>query len=66
MVASQMADSGGLYDVAVLNLGSYPDYPKQDQLVISRSGLSVPDGGTTLLLMGVALGGLSMLRRKLA
>jgi VPDSG-CTERM motif len=65
-IAAQRADSNGAYDVAVLNLGTSPGYPNQDQLVIARPGQSVPDGGTTLLLMGVALGGISMIRRKLA
>ncbi len=67
-LGAMMADAAGddLMGVAVLNLGTAPGYPNQDQLVIANPGRSVPDGGTTLMLMGVALGGVSMLRRKLA
>jgi hypothetical protein len=55
-----MTDSNGAYGVAVLNLGEAPDFSAQDQLV------AVPDAGATLTLFGLAFGGVSLLRRKLA
>jgi len=55
-----------VYNVGVLNLGG--DFPnqKQDQLILNNMGFSVPDGGLTLMLMGFGLGGLALMRRKLA
>lgn len=58
------------YEVYVLNLGTTADgngglWPNQDQLVWIKGGYSVPDGGLTLILLGIAMGGLSLLRRKL-
>jgi len=50
------------FGVAALNLGGGPTWPRQDQLVFQ--GVPVPDGGTTLILLGMAMGGLSLLRRK--
>ena len=52
-------DSHGAYGVAALNLGGPPPV-KQDQLIM------VPDGGLTLTLLGLGLGGLALLRRKLS
>jgi hypothetical protein len=55
------------FGVAALNLGGAPTWPNQDQLVYQGGGFRlVPDGGATLLFLGVAIGGLSLLRRKLA
>jgi hypothetical protein len=54
--------------VRVLNLGTAPNYPNQDQLVIDYSSLSVPtvpDGGSTAMLLGTVLSGLALLKRKL-
>ena len=48
-----------LFGVDALNLGTPPGYGNQDQLI-----LRVPDGGTTLMLLGGALVGLGALRRK--
>ncbi len=50
------------YGVAALNVGPAPKYSNQDQLIYRP----VPDGGATVALLGVALGGLALLRRKLA
>jgi hypothetical protein len=68
---SAMSTSYGLvnaasFGVAALNLGGGTKWPNQDQLVYSGGYRLVPDGGTTLMLFGVAVGGLSLLRRKLA
>jgi hypothetical protein len=55
------------YGVWVLNMGSptsNPPYPNQDQLIYKTPG--VPDGGATLLLLGISAGAVSFLRRKLA
>jgi hypothetical protein len=60
------------FGVAVLNLGTTSDgnggaWPNQDQLVWIGAGRTfVPDGGMTVMLLGMALGGVTMLRRKLA
>lgn len=55
------------YGVTALNMGGAPTYPNQDQLVYLGGGRqSVPDGGATLMLLGAAMGGISLLRRKLA
>jgi len=55
------------YGVTALNMGPSPTFPNQDQLVYLGGGRQdVPDGGTTLMLLGVAVGGMSLLRRKLA
>jgi hypothetical protein len=43
-------------------MGVAPTYPNQDQLVFQR----VPDGGATLMLLGAAMGGLALLKRRLA
>lgn len=50
------------FGVAALNLGGGPTWPNQDQLVYR----GVPDGGITLMFLGVAMGGLALLRRRLA
>lgn len=65
-IATQRANSGGLSDVMALNFGAAPGFPNQDQLCISRPALSVSDGGTTLLLLGAAMSGVALFRRKLA
>ena len=57
-------DNNGLYGMAVLNLGPAPNYPKQDQLVLSP-GNNVPDDGAALLLLGISLGGLLLFKRQL-
>jgi hypothetical protein len=50
------------YGVSALNMGSAPTFPNQDQLVFQR----VPDGGTTVVLLGLAMGGLALLKRRFA
>ena len=58
-----------IWDVAALNLGGIDPNQKQDQLILhvfeEPSPPAVPDGGTTLVLLGLSLGGLGYLRRKL-
>jgi hypothetical protein len=63
--AALASDPNNIYNVEVLNVGdAAANYQYQAQLVIAPS--SVPDGGTTVMLMGIALGGLALLRRKFA
>lgn len=54
-----MADNNGTYSVMILHL-TYNGQPGQDQLVSY-----VPDGGTTCVLLGMALTGIGVLRRKI-
>lgn len=54
------------FNVAALNIGGVAPNQKQDQLILHDNGFSVPDGGTTLVLLGLSLGGLGYLRRKIA
>ena len=81
-VANAKADSGlstdygtvnaASFGVQALNLGTTANgnsgtWPNQDQLIYQGGGFQeLPDGGTTLALLGMALGGLSLIRRKLA
>lgn len=62
------ADPGG-FNVDVFNVGD-PSTPgvfgDQAQLVLVSPGTSVPDGGTTVMLLGIAFGGLALLKRKIA
>lgn len=53
-----MADNDNLYPVEVMVLGLPGQV--QDQLIL------VPDGGTTLLLLGAGFGGIALLKRRLA
>ena len=54
------------FGVQVMNLQS-GTVRAQDQIVWNGGGhTNVPDGGATLILLGVALGGVSFLRRKLS
>lgn len=57
-IASAKTDGGYEYGVYALNLGTNV----QDVLIYK----SVPDGGTTLMLIGIAFGGVSFLRRKIS
>lgn len=54
--ANAMADNDNLYPVEVMVLGQPGQV--QDQLIL------VPDGGTTLLLLGVACGGIALFKRR--
>lgn len=49
------------FGVAALNMGTSPTFPNQDQLIY----VGVPDGGTTLILIGLAMSGLAFFRRKM-
>jgi hypothetical protein len=49
--------------VGALNLNPDPLHTKQDQLVLWDSGFKVPDGGLTVILMGLSLGGIGLLKR---
>jgi len=49
-----------IYGVKALNLGGASPNQKQDQLIM------VPDGGLTATLLGLGMGGLAVLRRKLS
>lgn len=54
---------GSIYQVGALNLNPDPKHTKQDQLVLWDSGFKVPDGGLTVILMGLSLGGIGLLKR---
>ena len=69
--------SAASYGIYALNLGTTADgnggtWPNQDQLIYTGGGsafgssIFVPDGGSSLVLLGSALGGLALLKRKLA
>jgi hypothetical protein len=58
--------NNNLFAVAALNLGGVDPNQKQDQLILHDNGFHVPDGGMTVMLLGVGLTGLGLLRRKLA
>jgi VPDSG-CTERM motif len=53
------------YVIAFEDSGVGGDYDYND-LVLEVSGVAVPDGGSTMALLGAAFVGLGMLRRKLA
>lgn len=61
-----------IFDVAALNLGARPGFARQDQLIMHDNGFSipdpvpVPDGGMTVMLLGLGLTGLGLMRRQLA
>lgn len=58
--SNAMADNNSLYPVEVMVLGQPGQY--QDQLILTSD--SVPDGGTTLLLLGAACGGIALFKRR--
>lgn len=62
---ARLDNAAGGYGVYVLNTFSKTDLTgyAQDQLYYNPTGLKTPDGGTTLMLLGVALGGISFVRR---
>jgi hypothetical protein len=57
--AAVFDDANGQFGVGALNLGAPPGFVSQDQLIM------VPDGGATLILLGAALSGLGLIRRRL-
>ena len=60
------ANNNGLFGVFALNLWDDNGNPAQDQLILGRGGqFNVPDGGTTVMLLGGALSVLGMARRYL-
>lgn len=59
ILAWKTQNNDGFYNVGVLNIGAGPAYGYQDQLV----AFPVPDGGRTLMLMGLAMGALWVARR---
>ena len=55
------------FGVAAMNLGGGPTWPNQDQLIYQGGGFQkIPDGGATLILLGMTMTGLTFLRRKLS
>ena len=64
-VGGARADNN-VFDVAALNLGGPPGFDKQDQLILFDNNFHVPDGGVTVMLLGMVLTGLRLMRRKLA
>lgn len=58
--------TAGFYGVGAVNMGDAPTYPNQDQLYYHSVGNTlVPDGGLTLMLLGMAMTGLASVRRQL-
>ena len=52
------------YGVGAINMGSSPTFPAQDQLFWTKDGdVFVPDGGTTMILLGIALSGFALARQ---
>ncbi len=64
LVDARMANAAGGFGVYVLNNFDGTSF-KQDQLYYNPNGERVPDGGANLLLLGLALSGLSFFRRHL-
>ena len=62
-LAALRGDANGAYGVFAVNLWTNADGTGPAQ---SMLGLTVPDGGLTLTLLGLGLGGLALLRRKLS
>ena len=60
----QSDPSAGAFGVSILSLSTVTGAPAQDWLAIAQ--VTVPDGGTTIALLGFALVGVEALRRKLA
>ena len=61
--ATDNADGG--YGVWVVNITTKASALGQDQLYYNK-GLDIPDGGLTVMLLGLGLTGLSLIRRKIA
>jgi len=57
--ANAMADNDNLFPVEVMVLGQPGQV--QDQLILTGT---VPDGGTTLMLLGAAFGGIALFKRR--
>ncbi len=54
------------YGVYAVNLGLSPEFPAQDQLIyLKTANQNVPDGGATLLLLGLSLSGMGVLQRRM-
>jgi hypothetical protein len=55
------------FGVYALNLGPFGTNPitSQDQLIYQYTGNQVPDGGATLLLLGLSLSGMGALQRRM-
>jgi hypothetical protein len=56
------------YGVYALNMGPFdgnPNVTSQDQLIYKSTGNQVPDGGATLLLLGLSLTGMGALQRRM-
>ncbi|MCF7762220.1 MAG: VPDSG-CTERM sorting domain-containing protein [Verrucomicrobia bacterium] len=62
--------SGGIkkaadFGVGAVNLGDAPTYPAQDQIYYNKHGdTTVPDGGSTLVLLGMAFVCINSVRRR--
>lgn len=65
-ISNAKQDNAGLYPVKVLNVYEETQcgrIPRQDMLVLCQ--VPVPDGGFTLILLGISLGAITILSRKL-
>ena len=62
--AAARAAANGAFGASVISLSDVTGAPAQDWLAIVQ--VTVPDGGTTIALLGFALVGVEALRRKLA
>ena len=64
LTAAMASDPGG-FNVDVMNIGDAGVYQYQAQLVMGSPVKTTPDGGATVMMLGVAAGALALLRRKL-
>ena len=53
----------GLTGIVTIPLNGFPDYGLSHWSLFGPGGGGVPDGGTTVMLLGAALGALGMARR---
>jgi hypothetical protein len=65
-LTSAFASDPGGFNVDVINIGTAGQYQYQAQLVMGSAVKTTPDGGATVMMLGVAAGGLALLRRRLA
>ena len=64
-ISLAMASDPGGFNVDVINIGDPGVYQYQAQLVMGSPVKTTPDGGATVMMLGIAASGLALLRRKL-
>ncbi len=66
MANSYNLKTAASYGVSALNLGAAPEFTAQDQIFYQKtSNQDLPDGGATLLLLGLSLSGMGVLQRRM-